>query len=108
MLITVAGPYTADSEEEMQANLDAMNNACAEVYKKGHIPVAGMNNALPVVNRLENINRYDAIMEISLAVVERYDAILIIGSSPGVIKERDLFEEKKLPVYYSIEEIPEL
>ena len=107
MLIAVAGPYSADAEEKMQANLDAMNDACAEVYKKGHIPLVGMNNALPVVNRLENINRYDSIMEISLAVVEKCDAILIIGNSTGVLKERDLFINKNLPVYYSVDEVPE-
>ena len=108
MLIAVAGPYSAGTEEEMQANLDAMNDACAEVYKKGHIPVAGVNNALPVVNRLNGWNRYEAIMKISLAIVERCDAILILGSSPGALKEKNLFIEKKLPVYYSVNEIPEL
>lgn len=108
MLIAVAGPYSADTEEKMQANLNTMNDACAEVYKKGHIPVVGVNNALPVVNRLNDCNRYEAIMKISLAVVERCDAILIIGSSPGALKEKNLFVGKKLPVYYSVNEIPEL
>lgn len=108
MLIAIAGPYTADSEEKMQSNLDAMNDVCTEVYKKGHIPVVGLNNALPVVNRLQNINRYEAIMKISLAVVDRCDAILILGNSPGTLKERDLFEEKKFHVYYTIEDIPDL
>ena len=85
-----------------------MNDACAEVFRKGHIPVVGVNNALPVVNRLQNINRYEAIMKISLAVVDKCDAILILGNSPGALKERDLFEEKKFPVYYTIEDIPDL
>lgn len=107
MLIAVAGPYSADTEEKMQANLDAMNDACAEVYKKGHIPIVGVNNALPVVNRLNSGNRYEVIMKISLAVVERCNAILIIGSSPGALMEKNLFIEKKLPVYYSVNEIPE-
>jgi len=108
MLIAVAGPYSADSEEKMQSNLDAMNDACAEIFKKGHVPVVGVNNALPVINRLNDENRYEAVMKISLAVVEKCDAILIIGNSPGALREKDLFLEKKLPVYYSINEIPEL
>jgi hypothetical protein len=107
MVIAVAGPYSADTEVEMQSNLDAMNDACAEVYKKGHIPVVGVNNALPVVNRLNGGNWYEAIMKISLAIIERCDAILILGTSPGVLMEKDIFIKRSLPVYYSIEEIPD-
>ena len=106
MLIAVAGPYSAETKEQMEKNLDAMNNAAAELYKKGHIPVIGMNNALPVVNRLNNIERYNSIMEISLAIVERCDAILILGESSGVKQEKNLFLERGKPVYYSTEEIP--
>jgi hypothetical protein len=38
MLIAVAGPYSADTEEKRTANPDAVNIAAAEVYNKGHIP----------------------------------------------------------------------
>jgi hypothetical protein len=105
MLIAVAGPYSADTKEQMKKNLDAMNDAAAKVYKKGHIPVIGMNNALPVVDRLNNIERYNSIMKISLAIVERCDAILILGESSGVKQEKNLFIERGKPVYYSLDEI---
>ena len=49
MLIAVAGPYSAETTEERQRNLDAMNRAGAEVFQRGHIPVIGVNIALPVV-----------------------------------------------------------
>lgn len=39
MLIAVAGPYSAETIEARQRNLDAMNRAAAEVYKLGHVPV---------------------------------------------------------------------
>jgi hypothetical protein len=106
MLIAVAGPYSATTEEKMQSNLDAMNDACAEVYKKGHIPVVGVNNALPVLQRLSPEKRTGAIMKISLAIVDRCDAILMIGESPGTNQERALVMKKGLPVYNSIDEIP--
>lgn len=106
MLIAVAGPYTADTEEQRKKNLDVMNDTAAEIYKKGHIPVIGMNNALPIVDRLKNIDRYNSIMKISLEIIDRCDAILMIGESPGVIRERDIIMDKGLPVYKSIEEIP--
>jgi hypothetical protein len=107
MLIAVAGSYTADTEEQMHKNLDAMNDACAKVYEKRHIPVVGVNNTLPIVFRLENADIKTDIMNISLAMVERCDAILLIGASPGALQERDLILSKGLPVFYSIEEIPD-
>ncbi|MBE2217760.1 MAG: hypothetical protein IAE90_06140 [Ignavibacteria bacterium] len=106
MLIAVAGPYSANTEEQKQSNLDAMNAAAAQVYLKGHIPVIGVNAALPVAIMLPQNDRRDVINEISFAVVEKCDAILMIGSSPGADKEREIIEAKGLPVYYSIDEIP--
>ena len=106
MLIAVAGPYSADTAEARQRNLDAMNQAAAEVFKRGHMPVIGVNLALPVVAFLKEPDPYEAIMAISLAVVDKCDAILIIGESPGVYRERDLIRAKGLPVYNSINEIP--
>lgn len=108
MLIAVAGPYTAETEKQMQKNLDAMNDACVKIFMKGHIPVVGVNNALPVTNRLKNSDERKDIMKISLAIVERCDAILVIGKSPGALQERDLLAGKGLPVFYSIEEIPDI
>ena len=106
MMIAVAGPYSADTAEQRQRNLDAMNKVAAEVMKRGHIPVIGVNAAQPVVECLEaDADRYEAMMEISLALVDKCDAILIIGESPGVTRERDLVKSKGLPVYYDLSEI---
>lgn len=106
MLIAVAGPYSASTEEQKQANLDAMNRAAAQVYEKGHIPVIGVNAALPVALMLPGKDRREVINEISFAIVGKCDAILMIGSSAGADKEREIIEAKGLPVYYSIDEIP--
>lgn len=107
MLIVVAGPYNADTEEQKAANLKAMNIAASEVYNKGHIPVIGVNASLNVADELKDTDRRKVIADISYAIVERCDAILIIGSSPGADFERDIISGKGLPVYHSIEEIPE-
>ena len=48
---------------------------------------------------------YEAIMAISLALMDKCDALLIIGESPGVNRERGLVESKGLPVYYDLSEI---
>ena len=107
MLIAVAGPYSAATSEERIHNWIVLNQAAAEVFKLGHIPVIGVDAALPVVEWLdETQNQYEAIMAISLALIDKCDAILVIGDSPGVDRERELIENKGLPVYRSISEIP--
>lgn len=107
MLIVVAGPYSADTEEKKAKNLDVMNIAAAEVYRKGHIPVIGVNAALFVADKLNDLPRREVINNISFAIVERCDAILMVGESPGADTERDIIKSKALPVYYSVDEIPE-
>jgi len=108
MLIVVAGPYSANTNEQKAANLKAMNIAAAEVYRKGHIPVIGVNASLFVADELPEIERGRVISDISFAIVERCDAILMIGSSPGADFERGLIESKGLPVNFSVNEIPEI
>ena len=107
MMIAVAGPYSAPTAAQRQRNLDAMNRAAAELMRRGHIPVIGVNAALPVVEMLDSHDRYEAIMTISLAVVGCCDAILIIGDSPGVDRERNLLVSQGRPVYRSLMDVPE-
>ncbi|MBN8571408.1 MAG: DUF4406 domain-containing protein [Ignavibacteria bacterium] len=108
MIIGVAGPYSAPTEEQRQKNLDAMNEAAAIVLEKGHIPIIGMNAALPIVTIANIEDEYKATMDISLAVINACDAILVIGESPGANKERDLVMAKGLPVYYSLDDITDV
>jgi hypothetical protein len=107
MIIGVAGPYSAPTEEQRQKNLDAMNEAAARLLELGHIPIIGMNAALPVVAKAGVPDRYKAIMDISLAVISACDGILVLAESPGVIKERGLIVAKGGQVFYSIEEVIE-
>lgn len=106
MLIAVAGPYSAPSAEQRRANLDAMNRAAAEVFRRGHIPVVGVNTSLPVVDMLDAGDRYEAIMKISLGVVGVCDAILVIGESPGANRERDLLLSQGKRVFTTLADIP--
>lgn len=105
MIIAVAGPYSAETEEQQQQNLDRMNEAAALLLKKGYIPLIGVNAALPVVNKADGIDRYKAIMDISMAVIDKCEAILILAESPGANRERDHIRAKGLPVYTSVDDI---
>jgi Domain of unknown function (DUF4406) len=107
MMIAVAGPYSAPTAAERQKNLDAMNQAAADLMRHGHIPIIGVNAALPVVEMLDPPDRYEAMMAISLALVARCDAILMIGESPGANRELELLAERACPVYLSLADVPE-
>ncbi len=106
MIIGVAGPHSAPTAEQRQANLDAMNAAAARLLEMGHVPVIGMNAALPVLAQANMSDRYKAVTDISLAVIGACDALLLIGESPGANKERDLIRSQGKPVYLRIEDVP--
>ena len=106
MMIIAAGPYSAPTEAERQRNLDRMNEAAAQVLAKGHIPVIGMNVALPIVEKAQPADHYGAIMAISLALAERCDAVLLIAESPGANRERDAVVARGGALFRHVDEIP--
>ena len=105
MIIGVAGIYSAETAEERKQNLDIMNAAAARLLELGHTPIIGMNAALPVLEKSNVNDRYKYVMEISLAVINACEGLLLLSESPGANKERDLILSKGLPVFNSIEEI---
>lgn len=113
--IAVAGPYSAPTAAERQVNLDRMNRAAAAVMALGHVPLIGVNAALPVVdmaglpdlpNDPPSPRRHAAVMAISMALIESCEALLILGDSPGANRERDRIAARGLPVFTSLDEIP--
>lgn len=108
MIIGVAGPYSAPSEQERKKNLDKLNNAAAALLEMGHTPLIGVNAALPVVEKTKLKDNYQGIMNISLAVIGACEALLLLAESPGANKERDLILSKGLPVYRTLNEVPKI
>ena len=105
MIIGVAGPYSADTEAQRKLNLDAMNLAAAKLLELGHIPIIGMNAALPIIEKSKIQDTYKATMDISLAVIGACDALLLLAESPGANKERDLILSQGKPIFNSIDEV---
>jgi hypothetical protein len=104
MKIAIAGPYSADTEEKRQENLNRLNSVASEVYLSGHTPFIGVNAALPVVANLPEVIRYKAIMDISLALVSECDALILVAESPGANIEKDLMLSLGKPVFSSFAE----
>jgi hypothetical protein len=109
MWVMVSGPYRAGAktEADREANLAAMNLAAYEVFRRGHVPVIGVNMALPIIRTIGS-DRYDEIMmPVSLALVDRCDACLRVGgASKGADDEAERFRAQGKPVYARVEDLP--
>ena len=109
MWIMVAGPYRSGSSDPATwaRNLRRLNDAAYAVFQKGHLPVIGVNLALPVIESAGHDMYQQVMIPMSLALTERCDAVLRIdGVSQGADDEVQKFRARGLPVFRSIEEIP--
>jgi hypothetical protein len=109
MWIMVSGPYTSGARDDAtrSANLAAMNRVAVQLLSRGHVPVIGVNMALPLIH-VAGEEWFEAIMmPMSLALAERCDACLRIGGeSAGADDEAAVFLAAGKPVYTRLEDIP--
>jgi len=77
------------------------------VLRRGHVPIIGVNLALPIIEAA-GPETYDQIMmPLSLAAAERCDAVLRIGGpSTGADQEVERIRARGGAVYRSIAELP--
>ena len=111
MWIMVAGPYSSGGADAARRaeNLAALNRAAVALLRLGHVPVIGVNMALPMIAAAgDDPAAFEAIMmPVSLALAERCDACLRIGgASAGADAEVARFAARGLPVYHSLDEVP--
>lgn len=109
MWIMVAGPYTSGGADAATraARLAELNRAALVVFRLGHVPVIGVNMALPVIAAAEGDAFEEVMMPLSLALAERCDAILRIGgASAGADAELARFAAAGKPVFRSLAEVP--
>lgn len=106
----VSGPYRSGSTDPKiwSSNLRKMNDAAYEVMRKGHVPIIGVNMALPIIEAAGAQNYEDIMMPMSLRLAERCDAILRMGgASKGADEELEQFQRRGLKVFHQVDEIPE-
>jgi hypothetical protein len=109
--IMIAGPYGSGARtvEQKAQNLRALNAVAVEVFRKGHIPLIGVNLALPVIAAAGAASYDEIMMPLSLALASRCDAVLRVGGpSAGADQEVELIRSQGGIVYTSISEVPEL
>jgi hypothetical protein len=115
LIILIAGPYrsgTGDNPAMIQTNLDRLESFALPIYRAGHIPMIGEWVALPVMKQAGSTVLGDSISErylypVASRLLERCDAVLRIeGQSKGADEDVRLAQERGLPVYRRLEEIP--
>lgn len=109
MWIMIAGPYRSGTgtDEERKDNLRELNRVALEICKRGHIPVIGVNMALPMIEVAGEETYDDIMMPISLALAERCDGILRIGGeSRGANREVEVVLARGGRLFGSVDDIP--
>lgn len=109
MWVMVSGPYTSGAltAEGLASNLRAMNLAALELLRRGHVPVIGVNMALPMIEAAGPQSFHSVMMPVSLALCERCDAVLRIGGpSQGADEEVEQFRRAGKPVFLSLDQVP--
>ena len=115
LLILIAGPYrsgTDDEPELMAANLRALEEAAWPIFRAGHVPMIGEWVALPVLTSAGATGVLDPLAEqvmypTAQRLLQHCDAVLRLpGASTGADQDVRIAEERGLPVYFRVEDIP--
>lgn len=115
MLILIAGPYrsgTGDDPQKMAENLRRLEEVSWPLFQAGHVPMIGEWVALPVWHAAGGSKIGDALYDqifhpTAGRLIERCDAILrLTGASTGADNDVRLANERGIPVYYSLDEVP--
>ena len=109
MWIMIAAPYTSGGADAAlrAARLTEMNHAALALLRLGHVPVIGVNMALPIIAAAEADVFDEVMMPLSLALAERCDAVLRLGGdSQGADQEVARFTQAGKRVFYALAHIP--
>jgi len=115
MMILIAGPYrsgTGDDPDLLAANLRALEEAAWPIFRAGHVPMIGEWVALPVMRGAGSAQVGDPVSEQVLyptaeRLLQHCDAVLRLpGDSTGADQDVRIAEERGLPVFTRVEDIP--
>lgn len=111
MRVMVSGPCSSGAADAKarEDNLRARNAAALAVLRVSHVPVVGVNLALPVIDAGGSETCDEIMLPLSLALSERCDAVLRIGgASQGADAEVARFIADGRPAFHCPSEIPQV
>lgn len=112
LLILIAGPYrsgTNGNPDLIAQNLARLEEASGPIFRLGHVPMIGEWVALPILRTLDEADAGDGdvMYETAHRLLQHCDAVLRLpGESSGADKDVEIAQQRGLPVYRSLEEIP--
>lgn len=116
LMILIAGPYrsgTGDDPRRMAENLARLESAAWPLFQKGHVPMIGEWAALPILRGAgggaPGSETYDAVMHPTAhRLLSKCDGVLRLpGESTGADNDVRLARERGLPVWFSIDMVPD-
>lgn len=108
MRIYIAGPYTADTDEQILENVHRALDVGIELINRGYTPfVPHLTHWLEKrAKRTVGSISYERWLEYGTKWLEQCDALLYTASSPGADRELEDAYFIGMPVYRSIDELP--
>jgi hypothetical protein len=114
-MILIAGPYrsgTNDDPTKMAANLKHLESVSWSLFQLSYVPMIGEWVALPIWRVAGGQTVGDALYEQILhptagRLLQLCDAVLRLeGASKGADNDVKLAQERGIPVYYNLNEVP--
>jgi hypothetical protein len=115
MMILIAGPYrggTNDDPALMAQNLAHLESVALPLFRAGHLPMIGEWVALPLIRLGGSAKPGDAVWNeiqypVAHQLLDKCDAVLRLeGASAGADNDVKLAQERGLPVYFSLADVP--
>jgi len=106
--VYIAAPYTADTEEQIQTNVNSAIDAAFVIFAKGHFPyVPHLTHLIDRRAKETGVNlKWVDYIRWDMAWVEICDALVYLRSSRGASLELKAAKELGKQIFYSLDEIP--
>lgn len=101
-IVYVAGPYTADTKERIQNNVESAASVAIELWRRGHVAICPHLNSAHFDSD-ENPPSYEVFANGYLDLLLRCDAIVVLKDyekSRGTLAEIEMAEKWDIPIYY--------
>lgn len=111
--VYIAGPYSAECHIDVSINVQVARAAAAEIWAKGHeahCPHAATHYVNNDARDLLGVHiPYERWLAHDLGILEAWaTALFVIAESPGVLHEIAAAKAKPIPIYRTLDEVPEV
>jgi hypothetical protein len=108
--VFVTGPYSAPTKAGIEANIRKSIEIGRRLFQKGYYPIVPHLLVKEYYQSETNsaIFGYEPLMKYTMAIAQKCDVLLLYESSPGADRERRLAESLGIPVYFDVDDLPDL